>query len=161
MFTQKELMEYLSYDPETGIFKWLKGYRNRNVGKIAGFIDHEGYRQITFKKRIWRAHHLAWFYVHGEFPKTIMDHKDGIKDNNAIDNLREVTFSGNSCNQRKAHKDSTYGLLGADFNKNKNRFRARIQINGKRISLGGFATAEEAHEAYLEAKRRLHSTCTI
>ena len=161
LVTQNLLKEFVSYNPESGVFIWLKGYNNRNVGKVAGMIDCEGYRCIKFKGRIFRAHHLAWMYMHGEFPNSVMDHVDGNRANNAIANLRVVTFAGNSQNQKIAHKDGKYGLLGVDKLSHRKLFRARIATNGKRVTLGYFKTSEEAHEAYVEAKRKLHKTCTI
>lgn len=162
MLTQAELHDCLSYDAETGIFVWIKTYWNKKrlLGKEAGGLDPEGYRQIKINRRNYRAHNLAWLYVHGRFPAIILDHIDGVKDNNAISNLREVTFAENSQNQKRGHIDGEYGL-GVDYNKSKKRFRARIAFNGKRITLGSFATAEEARKFYLEAKRKLHPTCTI
>lgn len=163
MITQFELKDRLSYDPGTGVFIWIKVYRNKTrlLGKEAGGVDCEGYRIIKISGRSYRAHQLAWLYVHGRYPAVILDHRDGARDNNAITNLREVTFSGNSQNQRHAHTDSAHGLIGVDLNKKKKRFRARIMIAGKRKTLGGFATLEAAHEAYLQAKRQMHATCSI
>lgn len=159
--TQSLLKECISYNPISGEFVWIKGYNNRNIGKVAGMIDVDGYRVIKFKKRIWRAHHLAWLYVNGEFPRSAMDHIDGNRSNNAITNLRVVTFSGNSQNQRVAHKDAKYGMLGVDKLSHRKLFRARIATGGKRVTLGYFKTPEEAHSAYLAAKRIMHITCTI
>jgi|688.fasta_scaffold858151_2 hypothetical protein len=159
--TQSYLKEYLSYESGTGIFTWIKSYRNQRLGKIVGMIDRDGYRTITFKRKHYRAHRLAWFYVYGKWPNIQIDHIDGIRDNNSIDNLREVSFAGNSQNQRKSHADSKYGLIGIDKLSHRKLFRARISINGKRKTLGYFKTPEEAHIAYLEAKRKHHPTCTI
>lgn len=159
--TQEYLKEYLSYDVNTGVFSWIKSYRNQHIGKTVGSFDRDGYRQIKIKRKLYRAHRLAWFYVNGVWPDGPLDHIDGNRDHNAINNLREVTFTGNSQNQRKAHKDATVGLLGVDLNKAKVRFRARIQVNGKRVTLGGFNSAEEAHKSYIEAKRTMHGACTI
>jgi len=161
LFTQQELQESLSYDSNTGVFIWIKTYRNQNLNKIAGSFDKDGYRMIKFKGKLYRSHRLAWFYVYGVMPTMQIDHINGIRDDNSIVNLREVSFSENSQNQRISHKDSTFGMLGIDYNKSKKRFRARIQTNGRRITLGGFSTAEEAFNAYLDAKRKYHPTCTI
>ncbi len=155
------IKESLSYDCETGIFTWIKSYRNQRLGKPVGCLDKDGYLSIKYGKKLYRAHRLAWWYVYGKFPDCQIDHIDGNKLNNAIKNLRDVTYAQNSQNQRKSHYDSKFGLLGVDYNKTKNRFRARIQTEGKRITLGGFSNAEDAYNAYLEAKRKYHSTCTI
>lgn len=159
--TQDELKENLSYNQETGIFTWIKSYRNQHIGKRVGSHDPDGYLQIKLKRKLHRAHRLAWLYVYGKHPDGPLDHMDGIRDNNAIGNLREVTYAGNSQNQRHAHKDSKSGLIGVHKVSNRNLFRAAIQIQGKRKVLGFFKTAEEGFTAYLEAKREYHSTCTI
>jgi HNH endonuclease len=160
-FTQDELRAALSYDYETGVFVWIKTYRNHNLGRVAGCLDKDGYVQIKFKKRLWRAHRLAWFYVYGVWPKMQIDHENGNRSDNSIKNLRDVNCAGNSQNRRTADKDSSTGLLGIDYQTRWKKYRARIMINGQRMTLGGFKTKEDAHQAYLLAKRTFHNTCTI
>ena len=165
MITQKRLKELLSYDKNTGIFVWIKNSNSNNssknrLGKTAG-CNSAGYKLILIDKRLYKAHRLAWLYEHGVFPEEDIDHVDGTKDNNAIDNLRVVSKAENSQNQRKARKDNKLGLLGVYFNKLTNTFRSRIMVKGKMIEIGSFSTAEEAYQAYLIAKRNLHITCTI
>ena len=159
--TQSELRKHLSYDHETGVFVWIKSYHNRRVGVVAGSRDRDGYLMIKLHRKHYRAHRLAWLYVYGSAPVEQIDHINGVRDDNRIQNLREVTFAGNSQNQRKSHVDSTYGLIGIDKLSHRDLFRARINVCGKRRSLGYFKTADEAHAAYLAAKRALHATCTI
>lgn len=74
---------------------------------------------------------------------------------------REVVFYVQ--NQRRARSDNKRaGLLGAAFHKASGKFRARIGLpDGKQKHIGLFATAQEAHEAYVAAKRQYHSFCTI
>ena len=62
-------------------------------------------------------------------------------------------------NQKRAKKNNKLGILGVSVKKG--RFIAQIQVNKKGIHLGSFDTADEAHEAYLHAKREMHDTCTI
>ncbi len=155
------LKEVLFYNLDTGVFVWIKSYNNQHLGKEVGSFDKDGYRMIKVDKKLYRAHRLAWFYAYGEWPIGPLDHIDGRRDNNAISNLREVTFAGNSQNQRAAHADSTHGMLGVDKLSHRNLFRARIQCEGRRVTLGYFKTPEEAHNAYLLSKREAHKTCTI
>jgi len=93
------------------------------------------------------------------FPEGQIDHINGVRDDNRLSNLRAVSKTENMWNQRKAHPANKLGVMGV--RREYNMFQARISINGKTIWLGSFNTAELAHEAYLKAKRELHTTCTI
>ena len=104
---------------------------------------------------------LVWLYYYGEWPINQIDHIDCNPANNKITNLREATPVENSMNKRSPRKDNKSGFLGVNYNKDRNRFEAYICVYGKRIGLGRFDTPEEAHQAYLEAKRMYHLTCTI
>lgn len=155
--SQEFLQTQLHYDPETGVFTWLPDRpRARRSGGEAG-VEAYGYIQILVGGRAYRAHRLAWLYVHGQWPLHQIDHVNGIRSDNRIANLRDVPEMVNHQNLR-ATKNRT-GFMGVG--KSKNRFYAAIQAEGKYHYLGHFVTAEEAATAYLEAKRRLHVGCTI
>lgn len=159
--TQEYLLSVIDYDKDTGLFKW-KGRRSGvKSGSIAGTLKVEGYIQIKLLKKYHYGHRLAWLYVHGSLPAGEIDHIDGDKKNNAISNLRDVSKAGNMGNIKKAFKTNTSGLLGAYHDKRKGTWYSQITANGKRHCLGVFATADEAHGAYLTAKRELHQGCTI
>lgn len=87
---QKRLKELLHYDPETGVFTWLRRegksravsvFNSNYAGKVAGNIqtDSSGHKQISiyFDKKAHKAHRLAWLYVYGKMPKGIIDHING------------------------------------------------------------------------------------
>lgn len=129
---------------------------------VAGHLGKQGYLQICINRKLMQAHRLAWLYMHGELPKNIIDHIDGNKANNRILNLRDIDRKGNSQNTKKAKStNKASGLLGVSKNKKLNKFTARITVSYKSIFLGLFDTPELAHDAYVKAKRRLHSTCEI
>src|SRR3954470_6742060 len=95
------LRELLRYDPDTGDFIWTakSSAKARNVlGDRAGHIDSQGYRLIYIDGKRYRAHWLAWMYVHGYLPK-LVDHKNGHRSDNRIANLREATVSLNAQNK--------------------------------------------------------------
>lgn len=164
--TQYRLKELLHYDPDTGIFVWIaKSHPRANricIGDVAGSLHGEGYTQIGIDGTNYLAHRLAWLYVHGPIPYEMdVDHRDGNRSRNAIANLRIGSRKQNIQNQRRPHKRTTTGYLGVHLRKDTGRFAAYINESRKRRYLGNFDTAEEAHGAYLAAKRELHEFCTI
>lgn len=151
-----------SYDPETGVVTWVAPTSNRaKKGSAAGSVGKHGYLRIGFLKRDHLAHRIAWALHYGEWPSGVIDHIDGSTNNNRIANLRDVCMKMNMQNRRTATRGSLSGLLGAHLHKASGLWHAVIKKNGKVTSLGYHKTPEEAHAAYLEAKRRLHEGCTI
>ena len=135
--------EYLSYDATSGQFTWIKKSAKKIVvGSTAGSRDVHGYVRIKLHGVLVLAHRLAWFMYYGHWPDGQIDHKDWCKNNNAIDNLRDVTCSVNQHNRKF--------VRGAE--RDRGRWVARITVDYKRIYLGSFATEEEAVEAYNKAK---------
>lgn len=154
----KRLRLLIHYDPETGIFRRVSERLNCLEEPPVGILN-QGYLVATVDGEQWLLHRLAWLYVYGELPKYSIDHINGIGSDNRIENLREATQSENLQNQKKAQRNSLSGLLGAS--PKGNRYRAQIWLKGRLTYLGTFSTPEEAHEAYLTAKRELHPFCTI
>lgn len=154
--------EYLSYDPETGDIRWIKrpGRRGR-VGSVAGNTDSKGYRRISFMGRSFGGHRVALLLTKGEWPREEIDHVNGDRSDNRLCNLREADRSMNGQNIRKPMRTGASGYLGVSFHKNNRRWVASIKVARKTIFLGQFGSPEEAHACYIEAKRRLHSGCTI
>jgi hypothetical protein len=95
----------------------------------------------------------------GRWPNGVVDHINGDTSDNQWSNLRDVTHSVNCQNQRRAKRSNASGLLGVSFFDGKPR--ASISVDGRPIHLGTFDTPEAAHQAYVEAKRKLHAGCTI
>jgi HNH endonuclease len=151
--TAERLREVLDYNPETGIFMW------NLTKKIAGHTQADGYVRIRLGKKQHYAHRLAWLYINSNLPTSPLDHINGIKSDNKISNLREVTPSQNMQNLFQARKKNKSGLLGVVFAKGK--FQARIVSNGRQICLGTFSNAELAHATYLKAKAELHPFSTL
>lgn len=160
MLTQVRLKELLDYNPETGLFIWKINSTRIHIGKLAGCNNH-GYRRIKIDNKNYMASRLAWLYVYGEFPKYVIDHIDHNTMNDSIINLRDVTILGNNQNQIKASRKSILGFMGVSPISGSKKFMARINFDGKTKYLGCFETKELANSAYIEAKRILHTTCTI
>lgn len=95
-----QVWDFLAYDPATGRFDWTtrpKGAARWRPGSPAGCVRPDGYRVINWHGRSYPAHHLAWWKVHGHWPRRI-DHRDRNPGNNAIKNLRECSHSQNMGN---------------------------------------------------------------
>ena len=150
----------LEYESDSGVFTWLESPCPAVFpGDVAGTVNKRGYRSIQVNRKIYPAHRLAWRYVYGSFPVVGVDHMNGKKDDNRIENLRLADNTLNKQNMRTARKDSSTGLLGVK--PHLGRYQARISFGGKRHSLGLFDTEPQAHAAYIKAKRIHHEGCTI
>lgn len=152
------LRELLNYDPDTGEFTWRQTVANRLCGTRAGANNH-GYRQIRIERKLYQAHRLAWCYVYGVWPPYMVDHINGIKGDNRIANLRLATNQENQQNRRTPQGSNPY--IGVSWNKAAKRWEAQIRLQGKPTYLGRFSTPEEAHAAYLKAKREGHTHGTL
>ena len=148
-----EMKQYLSYDPETGDFTWIKTQGTSKTGKIAGSLHGNGYIIISFNSNGYRTHRLAWLFTHGKWPNNFIDHVDGNRSNNKINNLRDVTDQENKFNIKKVNAKS--GYRGA-YKTKCGKWEAKISLNGKLIHLGTFDTSELANEAYQAAKLKYH-----
>ena len=139
---------------------YLNGRVEHDIGSHCG----KGARQIRVGGECVLLHRYIYSDFHGPIaPWMQIDHIHGKEAGNGIGNLRWTDARGNSMNQRRAHKDGSSGLLGVHHAKNctRNPWRATITVAGKRMNLGNYKTAEEAHQVYLAAKRDMHPTCTI
>jgi len=146
ILTQARLKELLSYDPDTGLFKWKKLRRGKSDGSIAGGINDLGYRFINLDREYHRAHRLAWLYVYGEWPKTSLDHINHSRADNRICNLREAPHLVN-CKNRTLRINNTSGFTGVTFIKRSRKWRAQIKVNNQFINLGLFINKDDAIEA--------------
>jgi len=151
--TAARLRELLIYDPETGIFTWRVSRGGRKFGTVAGAAYTSGHILIRADRFAYCAHRLAWLYVHGEWPPSGLDHRDGVPSNNAIANLRPATTQQNGQN-RKMSSNNSSGYRGVQYNGR--RWVAHLGHHGKHLYLGTFKTAEEASEAYKAARRELY-----
>lgn len=154
LLTQSRLIELLSYDPETGIFRWIVSRSSRALAEdVAGSLSKEGYIRITIDSHRFMAHSLAWLYMTGEYIARGIDHQDTIRSNNKWDNLRKATRSQNNMNSN-VRSDNITGIKGCRFKASRaspKKYYATITLEGKQKYLGYFLTAQEAADAYRDA----------
>jgi hypothetical protein len=154
---QKKLQELFDY--RDGELYWKERINvSIDLSKPAGDIDTKGYRRIQIEGKRYRAHRLIWKYHYGKDPKEFIDHIDGNKTNNNIENLREATNQQNGFN-RGPQKNNKLGIKGVK--KYRNKYKATIVINGKEKYLGMFFTIEEARLVREEAEKKIFKEFSV
>jgi hypothetical protein len=158
MLDQKTLRELLCYDPQTGEFTRRTTRCGRSkAGDHAGRVRKDGYIEFGIRcpgtkiDRTYLAHRVAWTYVYGTNPKNDIDHIDGNRANNRIENLREATRRQNCMNRMTMPSEAS--LRGVTRSHGR-RWLAQIQVAGKKKYLGTFATPEAAADAYRAAAKK-------
>ena len=142
----------MSYDPEWGVITWKKRPTNNvPAGSVAGKLLPTGYRHIRFKRKQWYAHRLAWYIHTGVDPiGWTVDHINGNKDDNRIENLR-LAYEYQQRGNTGLRSDNTSGVRGVSWSKRDSKWEAKIQRQNRTYMLGRFDTKEEAAAAYQEA----------
>jgi hypothetical protein len=159
LFDAETLRKTLRYYPASGNFYWLCGQTRLQQ---AGYELIQGHISIEISGVSFYAHRLAWLYMTGNWPKGMIDHINGVRNDNSFANLRDGSRDLNNQNQKRAHKNNKTGYMGViKDHRCHEKYRATIYANGKKHQVGVFSTPQEAHEAYLKAKRQLHPGCTI
>lgn len=144
------LNEIFDYDAETGQLRWRARrdvnnqalWNARYAGALAGHASKAGYLIVRLSGQNYKAHRIAWKIAYGEDPEFI-DHLDGNRANNKLDNLRDVTQAQNNRNA-SIRKNSLAPYPGVEWHKRSRKFRAFIGRNGRYVSLGSFDTETEA-----------------
>jgi hypothetical protein len=140
------LRERFTYNKRTGILRHRKGKKR---GRRAGSPQKRGNRSVGFKGGVYQEHIVIWIMVTGSRPEAEIDHKNRNRADNRWKNLRPATRQQQMANTSKPGAV----MKGAHRNHTK-KFRARICVNYKSISLGYHDTAEAAHAAYMTAARK-------
>lgn len=130
---------------------WLK------IGSDAGTLHAStGYVYVTLNGKKYKAHRVAWLLYHGQWPVGSVDHIDGDRTNNRKGNIREATCAQNQQN-RGVDKRNVSGFTGVSWAASLGKWRARICIDYRYVSVGCYGTPEEAAAAYAKAKSELHT----
>jgi len=153
--TQSALKENLDYDQGTGFFTRKKNVGGRKIGDICRCKHHEGYIVISVKGFTYHANRLAVLYMTGRWPVEHVDHINGVRDDDRWCNLREATNAENTRNKKK-HSNNTSGFKGVYLKKDRNKWGARITVNGDQIHLGYFDDINDANKAYRLAANKYH-----
>lgn len=155
--TLEEINQTFSYDPENGFLFWKRDHGKKiKAGTRAGSFSGDGYIDVQFMGRNYRAHRIIWILMTGKIP-TIIDHINRVRHDNKWSNLREVTSQQNARNS-SVRINSTTGVKGVSRSV---LYRARIKYNGKIVGLGYFKTIEEAKAAYQAAELKYYGEISV
>lgn len=118
-------------------------------GMFAGSPNSDGYLRVKINNVAFRVHRVIWLITYGEWPEGQIDHINGVRDDNRIENLRAVSVVGNQQNQHM-RVDNTSGTTGVRLESG--AWTAKIRVRGKRLHLGRFKSLEEAAAARKSAE---------
>lgn len=145
------------FDHKDGHLYWKKVmHPNKQylVGQEVGSIHKTGYRHVTWMGKIHKVHRLIFLLKHGYLPKEI-DHINGDRQDNRIENLREVTRSENQFNKAMC-SNNTSGFRGVNWHKHSKSWVVRVCTKGKTKILGYFKDLELAGLVADEARNLYH-----
>jgi len=143
MFSVDDFKRDIFADFEAGKLFWNKrsremfptseawsSWNTKYAGKEAfTTVDFYGYRKGSYRKKTFTAHRVLWMMLHGEWPDGEIDHINGVRGDNRIENLRCVTHAENLRNQR-FRKENTSGVTGVYWNKRDEKWKAYIRYEG-------------------------------
>jgi len=157
LLTQEYLREIFDYDLGTGILKWKwrdyanKSWNTRFAGKVVG-NENDGYVKVMINGISYFAHRIVYCYVHGYFSEHLIDHKNGVRNDNRICNLREVSQSCNIKNVKGLRKSNTSGITGVCWDSYRNRWKTSVHKNKKQIHAGYYEDFTDAVIARYKAE---------
>jgi hypothetical protein len=157
MLTHAQLLNLIIYIPEAGRLFWrANGPEAGHLQAGDGTRKREPRWRVTLDGHNYSRAKVAWFYMTGTWPTHDVDHRDTDSLNDKWVNLRAATRSQQQANTR-CYKSNKFGLKGVHRRETKIRpYRAMIQKDGHRISLGAFETEAAAFAAYTAAATQLH-----
>ena len=143
---QQLIEDSLTYDPDTGLFKWLHTSGAKKRGWFQGWQNSRGYHYIMVNGKKLLTHRLAWYLMKGKMPEDVIDHIDRNPSNNKLENLRAVTQRENTLNSARVDNGKSVEQFP------NGRWRSYYTYRGKKEHLGVFDTEEEAIEKSKHAK---------
>lgn len=149
----EKLKQLLAYDPATGSITFKVARGPRPAGALATHRTDGGYIAVMVCGQSYRAHRVAWALAHDHWPTHEIDHINGERSDNRLVNLREVTSRENAKNQG-GRSTNTSGYKGVHLHRQSGKWRARICVDYKYVSLGLYDTPEAAHAAYCAAAQK-------
>ncbi len=147
------IRQAFTYD--NGVLRWKVAHGRRGqVGAIAGSKGPCGYVKIKWNRRHYQAHRLIFAFHHSWLPEEV-DHINGNRSDNRIENLRAATKSLNQQNA-KLHENSRSGVKGVHWCKRDQRWIATVRKNKKIVYQRYFHDISDAAQAIQKAREEAH-----
>lgn len=150
MLAKEHVQSLFDYDSASGFLRWKVG---RRLGRPAGCVDSDGYLRVKIDRRMYPAHCLVFLLETGAWPVGQIDHINGVRGDNRIGNLRDVTPSENQQNRHRPQAGNKYPWV--TWKSQERRWRAQFRTQGKDVCVGHFHSAESAYAAVLEKRRAM------
>jgi hypothetical protein len=144
-----------TFEYKNGVLYWKNRAANlKHYDNQVGHLEKTGYYRTCFKNKRILNHRIIFLMFYGYMPPLI-DHIDGNKLNNKIENLREATKSQNSIN-KKTRCDSLTGIKGVILYKRNNKYAVKVSVNKKPKHFGYFDDIEMAELVAIEVRDKYH-----
>lgn len=143
------------YTYRNGKLYWrIKQSQKTIVGQEVGSLDHYGYIQTSYSQKKYKLHRLVWLYCKGVMPKYEIDHINGDRSDNRIENLRDVKVSENRLNLGQ-HKGNKSGYKGVSWCKRDKMWLAQVAFDKKSFNLGRYKQIDDAVSIAQSARLQL------
>lgn len=147
--TKKELRRLFSYRDDGVLVRMVSAGGGAKAGDVVGCLNSAGYLLVKINNKIHRVHRLVYIYHKGIIPHGLhVDHRNRIRSDNRIENLRVVTRNENQWNRSN--------VKGYSWNKKSGKWIAQITLNNKTLTIGSYSNEDEARNAYLQSKTTKH-----
>jgi hypothetical protein len=144
MIDHETVKRLFYYDSDSGVLLWRKG----NGGNVKPWQqvhakNGHGYYTVKVHGKSYLAHRLIWLYVHGVMPTGDIDHKNRIRNDNRLCNLRTASRTDN-CQNISLPRHNKSGHIGVSWMKSHNAWTVYVKVDKKNKWLGYYKDLDEA-----------------
>lgn len=145
----KEMCDDLFYYSDGKLIRKRTVAHTAKKGQVVGSRSTNGYLTVVIRQKRTCIHRVIFLMHHGFLPK-IVDHINGKKDDNRIENLRASDYTKNGLSHRQLKSGKTSKYRGVCYAKRDKSWEAKIKFKGKTYRIGGFKNEIDAAKAYDE-----------
>ena len=157
MIDQETVKKLFHYDAESGMLLWRNGNgRNVKPWQQAKALNGNGYCSVKIEKKNHPVHRIIWLYVYGHFPEQDIDHKNRIRNDNRLCNLRAVSRTDN-CQNISLPSHNKSGHIGVSWFKNHNCWTVYVKVNKKNKWLGYYKNLDDAIAARKAGEKQYYN----